>query len=85
MLRASLLATAISLLAGGAAIAQAAPANAQDQASVPAGAASTDPNQHPYEHLNRKSYAVFRYLDRVAIRPASVPGGSAYPARDEPR
>jgi len=80
VLRASLLATAISLLAGGAAIAQAAPANAQDQASVPAGAASTDPNQDPYEHLNRKSYAVFRYLDRVAIRPASVFYAHAVPS-----
>ncbi|MGC1305390.1 MAG: VacJ family lipoprotein, partial [Caulobacteraceae bacterium] len=45
-----------------------------------AGAAALGPNPDPYEHFNRKSYAVFRFLDRKAIRPASVFYAHALPS-----
>ncbi len=83
MLRASFLITALSLTTAGAAFAQtgldsvrSAPAGApgvvNPTAAAPASGVAIGPNPDPYENLNRKSYALFRYLDRKAIRPASV-------------
>jgi phospholipid-binding lipoprotein MlaA len=86
VLRASLLITAFSLLSGGAALAQgglntatqsgatasSAPAVVNQTAAAPASGALPGPNPDPYEGLNRKSYALFRYVDRVAIRPGAV-------------
>ncbi len=84
VLRASLLITAMSLLTVGAAFAQtgldavghrgtnAAPGVVNQTAAAPASGVAIGSNPDPYENLNRKSYALFRYLDRVAIRPASV-------------
>jgi 3-hydroxyisobutyrate dehydrogenase-like beta-hydroxyacid dehydrogenase/ABC-type transporter lipoprotein component MlaA len=86
VLRASLLITALSLATGTAAFAQTGlnttsrteparsvgPAVANPTAPGPAGGAATGPNPDPYEGLNRKSYALFRYLDRHIIRPGAV-------------
>ena len=83
VLRASLLITALSLGTAGTALAQtglgavsgpdtAAPAVVNPSVPVPASGVETGPNPDPYERLNRKSYAVFRYLDRMAIRPAAA-------------
>ena len=83
MLRASFLITALSLTTAGAAFAQtgldsagqspaAAPGVVNPAAAAPASGVAIGPNPDPYERLNRKSYAVFKYLDRKAIRPASV-------------
>ncbi len=84
MLRASLLITAVWVLTAGAASAQTAPdaggrssrAVAPDvvdpTVAVPRSGVAIAPNPDPYESLNRKSYALSRYLDRIAIRPASV-------------
>ena len=83
VLRASFLITALSLTTAGAAFAQtgldsvgrpsaAAPGVVNPTASAPDSGVAVGPNPDPYERLNRKSYAVFRYLDRKAIRPASV-------------
>ena len=83
VLRASFLITALSLTTAGAAFAQtgldsvrrtqtAAPGVVNQTATAPESGVAIGPNPDPYEGLNRKSYAVFRYLDRKAIRPASV-------------
>ena len=83
MLRASLLITALSFVTAGTACAQtgldgggkpspAAPGVVDQSAAAPASGVAIGPNPDPYERFNRKSYAVFRYLDRKAIRPASV-------------
>ncbi len=83
VLRASLLITALSLASAGAAFAQtntdavsrssaAAPDVLNPTVQAPASGVAIGPNPDPYEKLNRKSYALFRYLDRRAIRPASV-------------
>ena len=100
MLRATLLASALSFLTVGAAFAQAGAPDLQTQtpaatspdkapgataAPVAPPAAAPDagglgPNPDPYEHLNRKSYALFRYLDGHAIRPAAVFYAHAVPS-----
>ncbi len=83
MLRASFLITAMSLTTASAAFAQTgldavgrspagAPGVVNSTATAPASGVAIGPNPDPYEKLNRKSYALFRYLDRKAIRPASV-------------
>ena len=82
MLRASLLITALSLATGTTALAQtgldsvsgsrAAPTVVNPTAPAPPSGVAVGPNPDPYEGLNRKSYALFQYLDRHAIRPASV-------------
>ena len=83
MLRASLLITALSLATAGAAVAQTgldsigrspagAPGVVNPTVAAPASGVAIGPNPDPYEKLNRKSYALFRFLDRKAIRPASV-------------
>ncbi len=89
MLRATLLATTLSLLTAGAAFAQA-PSQAGDPtqpssapppaAAVPANTGALAPNADPYEHLNRKSYGLFVWLDSHAIRPVSVFYGHAVPS-----
>jgi phospholipid-binding lipoprotein MlaA len=84
VLRATLLATTLSLLTAGAAFAQAEPAQPSN-APPPAAAAPADtgalaPNADPYEHFNRKSYGLFVWLDSHAIRPASVFYGHAVPS-----
>jgi phospholipid-binding lipoprotein MlaA len=86
VLRASLLTTLVLATSGGAALAQtglntvsrAQPAVSPGSSSA---AATTDQaaNPDPYERLNRKSYALFRYLDRHIIRPGSVFYGHAVP------
>ena len=80
MLRTSLLVTVLSLAAGDVAFAQSdlntvAPAQASAVgvgASASASGAAISANPDPYENFNRKSYKVFEFLDRRAIRPASV-------------
>ena len=85
VLRVSLLITAAALIGGSAAMAQTGldavgrPATRGDAPTVvdptvpaPASGVAIGPNPDPYEKLNRKSYALFRYLDRHAIRPAAV-------------
>ena len=84
MLRLSLLITAAALASGSAATAQtglgamggpaagAAPTVVNPTVSAPASGVATGPNPDPYEKFNRKSYRLFVYLDRHAIRPASV-------------
>lgn len=92
MLRATLLATTLSLLTAGAAFAQSpTPAGDPAQSSsaaapppaaapAPADASVLGPNPDPYEHFNRKSYGLFVWLDSHAIRPASVFYGHAVPS-----
>jgi phospholipid-binding lipoprotein MlaA len=83
VLRASLLTTLFALAAGSAASAQtglntvsraqpAAPTVVNPTVPAPASGVETGPNPDPYEGLNRKSYALFRYLDRHIIRPGAV-------------
>ncbi len=83
VLRASFLITALSLFTAGGALAQpgldslggstaAAPGVVNPTAPAPVSGVAIGPNPDPYEALNRKSYALFRFLDRKAIRPASV-------------
>ena len=93
MLRASLLATAVSLSFAGAAFAQvdvlggrapngaaAGPPVVDQTVAAPASGALPGPNPDPYEKLNRRSYALFRFLDNRAIRPASVFYAHAVPS-----
>src|SRR5579875_1561710 len=56
-----------------------APAVVNPTVPVPASGVETGPNPDPYERLNRKSYALFRFLDRTAIRPGAVFYGHAVP------
>ena len=86
MLRASLLISALCLASAGAACAQSgldtvqgspaasssAPTVIDQTASAPASGVAIGPNPDPYEKFNRKSFALFEFLDRKAIRPASV-------------
>ena len=57
---------------GGPAARRAAPTVVGSTVPVRASGVAIGPDPDPYEKLNRKSYALFRYLDRHAIRPASV-------------
>ena len=74
----------MSLAAGGAAFAQtgldtvarspapAAPAVVDQTAPAPASGVAISANPDPYEKLNRRSYKIFVFIDRKAIRPAAV-------------
>jgi phospholipid-binding lipoprotein MlaA len=74
VLRASLLTTALVLATATAASAQTGPAPGvvNPTATAPASGVDIRPNPDPYERLNRKSYALFVFLDRHFIRPGSV-------------
>jgi phospholipid-binding lipoprotein MlaA len=92
VLRATLLATTLSLLTAGAAFAQSPAADPAQAAPPPAAApapatapapgdtGALAPNADPYEHFNRKSYGLFVWLDSHAIRPVSVFYGHAVPS-----
>ena len=82
MLRASLLVTALTVVSGGAALAQPgqagvggvrpAPSVVDQTTPAPASGVAISANPDPYEKLNRRSYKVFVFIDSRAIRPASV-------------
>ena len=83
MLRASFLITALTLAGAGGASAQrgldsmarspaGSPGVVNSTEAAPVSGVAIGANPDPYEKLNRRSYALFRYLDRKAIRPASV-------------